>query len=256
MVTLSIRCRLTSAPRHAQIGAADCGSIQFFTSTQVTCVLPPGAGFAQPVIAYVALLFSQSVNLVSYAAPTLTAISGTGTTPARAGLVEAGREFGCVRAGRHVPAERAEPGAGGGLCTRWRRRCDHHRHQLRQQVPRRCGCGGSAADARARTHARTAAPSSSLAAARARTSRTTRPRPMRRCAARPPRREPGVAHAPARAAHVHAARGHRHPSGRVPCAAGRQWRHHHAGGLVPALRAWHIHQPRPHPVGLLVLPGA
>jgi hypothetical protein len=67
--------------RHAQIGAADCGSIQFFSSTQVTCVLPPGAGFDQPVIAYVALLFSQSVNLVSYAAPTLTAISGTGTTP-------------------------------------------------------------------------------------------------------------------------------------------------------------------------------
>jgi len=59
-----------------RVGSYDCSPIIYADVNQIQCELPAGVGANLPVVVSVVALFSPSRNLVSYAAPTLTSISG------------------------------------------------------------------------------------------------------------------------------------------------------------------------------------
>lgn len=61
-----------------KIGAADCKNIVWVNATRLVCTLDAGAGLDLPVVVSSGLLFSPARPLVSYIAPSFTAIAASG----------------------------------------------------------------------------------------------------------------------------------------------------------------------------------
>jgi hypothetical protein len=59
-----------------RIGIWTCGDVDYRSDTLMYCTLPAGAGFDQPIIVTSAGFISVPKELVSYAAPNLTSVSG------------------------------------------------------------------------------------------------------------------------------------------------------------------------------------
>src|SRR5690348_15749525 len=58
------------------IGSNPCTAVNVLNTTELTCVLPAGAGFNQLVVAGIGARFSKPVALLWYAPPRIAAVAG------------------------------------------------------------------------------------------------------------------------------------------------------------------------------------
>jgi hypothetical protein len=73
------------------VNAQPCTSVQVTSENTLSCILPPGVGRNRPVVVTSSGSVSRSVSLVSYAAPTVTAVGGCDPGPSNTSTVNCPR---------------------------------------------------------------------------------------------------------------------------------------------------------------------